>query len=358
MQEIEAEWQRPLQAAICDSCDWLYLLSPGEQMSVCPHCYQTAITSVTEEDLGAISAPELVVPFAVSPDCVQQQINSFAKSFRFPPHDLQAERLHGRLRRVYIPHWLVDSDVTAVWQAEAGFDYQVVSHQESFKQGGWQSREVQERKIRWEARAGQLHRRYDNVPAPALEEIGDMQDKLGSFDRKDAAAYRQEMLDGAMVRLPNRDQQGAWPDTHPKFKELAAGECQEATGADHIRQYKWQAQYEDQHWSLLLLPVYSTWYFNDEEQPVPILLHGRTGQFSGIRRASMKRAKRVTTLVAILAALLFLLTLALLFLEPALALLTAMLAFFVGIGAILPIAYVSRFNRDQDADMPFSYRQD
>ena len=356
MQDFESSWQRPLQGAICEQCDWRYLLSPGEEMPVCPHCYKTRLTELTEDELGPIAVPELVMPFDVPAEKVDEQINLFARSFRFTPQDLEAKNLHGRLRRVFIPRWLVDSDVTAVWQAEAGFDYQVVSHQESFQQGGWQSREVQETRIRWEARAGQLQRHYDNVPAPALEETADVQAKLGSYDHEDAAPFQQEYLDGAMVRLPNRNQQDAWPDTQPRFMELAANECREATKADHIRQYKWQAQYAGQQWSLLLLPVYSTWYLDDGQQPVPILLHGRTGQLSGIKRASMKRAKRVTTLLAVMAGLLFLLTLALLLLEPSLTLLTAVLTFFVGIGAIFPIAYVSLFNRNQDVDIPIQRR--
>ena len=360
MQAIHASWQRPLQAAICEYCDWRYLLSPAEEMPICPHCYQATVTALAEDDLDMeqVSVPELVLPFAVADDQVQEQLHNFARSFRFTPHDLQAKNLQSRLRRVFIPSWLVDSDITAVWQAETGFDYQVVSHQESFQNGGWQSREVTETKIRWEARAGQLQRRYDNVSAPALEEIAAVQARLGSFERKKAVAYRQEMLEKSMVRLANRDRVDAWPDTHPKFKALAALECRKASGAEHIRQYKWQAQYDNQHWSLLLLPLYSTWYLDDAQQPVPVLLNGRTGQFSGIKRASLKKAKRATTILAVLAGLLFLLTLAMILLEPSLILLTAILTFFVGIGAILPIAHVSRFNRDQDADMPFTYRRD
>ena len=65
MQEIEDKWQRLLQGAICATCDWSYLLSPGEEMPVCPHCYQATISPLTEDDLGQISAPELVVPFTV-----------------------------------------------------------------------------------------------------------------------------------------------------------------------------------------------------------------------------------------------------------------------------------------------------
>jgi hypothetical protein len=311
---------------------------------------------LTEDDLDQDITPELVLPFAVGDDRVQEQLHGFSRSFRFTPRDLQAKNLRSRLRRIFIPSWLVDSDVAAVWQAEAGFDYQVVSHQERFQNGDWHSREVHETKIRWEARAGQLQRRYSNFSAPAMEEIANVQALLGTFARKEAVSYQQDMLEETMIRLPNRDQVDAWPDTHPKFKERAAVECQQAAGADHIRQYKWQAQYDNQHWSLLLLPIYSTWYLDDDQQPVPVLLNGRTGQFSGLKRASMKKAKRATTILAILAGLLFLLTEAMLFLEPSLILITAVLTFFVGIGAILPIAYVSRFNRDQTADIPIQRR--
>jgi len=347
MLEIEAQWQRLLQAAICGYCDWNYLLPPGEEMPVCPHCYRQKLTSLNEEDLEKSSAPELVVPFSVSTDTVEARLSEFSKRFHFSPKDLQAKSLVARMRRVYIPAWLVDSEVAAVWQAEAGFNYQVVSHQESFAGNSWQTKEVEETKVRWEARAGQLQRRYNNVRAPALEEIGDVRAKLGFFESDGAQVYRQEMLENALVRLPNRDRLDAWPDTQPTFMELAAGECREAAGADHIRQYKWQAQFANQHWSLLLLPVYSSWYYDDEQQPQPVLLNGRTGQISGAMRASMKQAKRATTIIAIAAGLLFLLTLVLLFFEPSLALLTAVLAFAAGFGAIWPIAYVSRFNREQ-----------
>jgi hypothetical protein len=268
---------------------------------------------------------------------------------------LRAETLRSRLRRVYLPAWLVDSDVAAVWQAETGFDYQVVSHQESYRDGGWQTRKVNETKIRWEARAGQLQRHYDNVHAPALEEIGGVRSRLGSFDREKAVPYQAEMLAQSLVRLPNRDPIDAWPDTQPTFKELAAAECRQAAGADHIRQYRWRAEYGNQHWSLLLLPVYSTWYLDDDRQPLPVLLNGRTGHFFGVKRASAKKARRATLVLAILAALLFVLTVVLLFLEPSLTLLTGLLAFFTAIGAILPIAYVSRFNRNQALEIPFRY---
>lgn len=351
-QGIEATWQRPLQAAICEKCDWRYLLPADMSLPICPHCYRETLVALDDEDVQQYASPELVVPFAISEDRVAAQLKSFDRQFRFSPADLQAASLITRLRQVYIPAWIVDSDVKAIWQAEAGFDYQVVSHQENFAGDSWQTKEVKETRIRWEARAGRLQRHYDNVRAPALEEISDVRERLGSFASDGAQPYDQGILDQALVRLPNRDRQDAWPDTHPTFKALAEEECRAASGADHIRQFKWQAQFKNQNWSLLLLPVFSTWYVDDDDEPQPVLLNGRTGQIWGVMRASMKKARRATLIIGLLAALLFILTIVLAFVEPSLAFFSAFIGFGVGMAAIWPVIYVSRFNRQHAYQPP------
>ena len=187
-----------------------------------------------------------------------------------------------------------------------------------------------------------------------MEEIDDIRNKLGKFGSNSAETYRPEMLDGATVRLPNRDQVDAWPDTHLRFRRLAKNECRQASKADHIRQFGWQAQYANQRWSLLLLPVYSTFYLDDNDQPVPVLLNGRTGQLHGLKRASMKRAKIYSLALATLAAFLFIATVALFFFEPFLGVLVGLLTMILGMSAILPIAYAYQFNRRQKSDLIFA----
>lgn len=349
-QNLESTWRRPLQPLICEVCDWSYLADRrGEGSIVCPHCYRASLAALTEEELIQAASPELVVPFQVTSEQVQAALGEFARSYWLPPPDLKSGNLISRLRRVYVPVWLVDSDVSATWQAEAGFDYQVVSHQEKFTSGKWVTVEVKETKIRWEPRLGRLQRRYENVRAPALEEFEEIRSRLGPFDSRSATAYRPSALDGALVRLPDRDQSDAWPDTQPRFKQLATADCQEATQSDHFRQFGWQAKYNNQRWSLLLAPLYSTWYLDDDGIPVPILLNGRSGQFHGLKRASMKRAKRYTRNLAILAALFFLTSVAVILLAPPLGLLSLALTMLLGLTAIVPVAYASQFNRRQQA---------
>jgi hypothetical protein len=50
----------------------------------------------------------------------------------------------------------------------------------------------------------------------------------------------------------------------------------------------------------MLVPIFRSFYLDDENQPCSILINGKTGQISGDKRASMKRAQRITiwTLIA------------------------------------------------------------
>jgi hypothetical protein len=356
--ETETSWHKVLKAANCPVCDWTYLISPAVETAVCPHCYRAELDELTAEDLPDFYRPELVIPFNVSDDRITNAIADFSRSFRFSPNDLKTGVLKNRLRKVFIPTWLVDSDVSANWHAEAGFDYQVVSHQESYDVGGWTTEEVRETRIRWEPRVGRLQRSYENLRAPAIDEVAQIDDELGRFDDNESESYKADLIEDTLVRLPNRDQLDAWPDTHPRFKQLAAAECRRASAADHIRQFDWQAVYENQRWGLLLLPVYSTWYLDDDDQPVSVLLNGQNGRLAGLKRASMKKARRATTLLALAASLFFLLTILLLWLEPGLVPLTGLVTVFMALSAILPLVYVSQFNRSHHREMLFSIAKD
>lgn len=350
MSRIEDLWDVPWAAAICEVCDWAFLLPVGKSDAVCPHCHQDTVTPLDEEDVMQLAPPELVVPFSVSAEKVRDNAEQFVKSIPFKSADLSAATLRDRLQLVFLPFWLVDSDVQAVWQAETGFDYDVVSHEERFQGGRWQTTEKHETRVRWEPRIGRLRRHYDNIPAPALEEHDQLARLLGRYDTDAAQAYAPTLLQEALVRLPNRNSVDAWPDAEPTLVKQAADECRRAAGAEHVRQFQWQSTYSDQQWTQMLVPVYTSFYRNDEGQPLTVLLNGQSGRISGIRRASMRRARQIALYAVITAVLLFVLALLLLVFEMPFAGLVAVLAVATVFGALYPIVAVTRFNRAQRDD--------
>ncbi|MCL4265158.1 MAG: hypothetical protein KJ069_18220 [Anaerolineae bacterium] len=345
MENWLSDWQTDVALAGCEQCDWLYMLPPSRLPERCPHCGAAALAALDETTNKPVYThpPELVLPFQVDPRQAQQKLLAFAKGTWFAPADLQGEKLNGRLQPLYLPLWLVDADVQAEWQAEMGFDYQVVSHQEEFQNNQWRTRQVKETRIRWEPRVGTLHRHYDNRVAPALEEQAAIEKKVGRFDRQEARPYQPDALTHAFARLPNRPPDDAWPDAQLALMQAAGEECQQAAAANHIRQYHWQPHFANTHWTQLLYPIYTTYYTDDDGKTHTLTIHGQTGRLAGRRLASMKKARRWSLLIGAVAAALFIvsfiLLLAGLVYEVALAMagLLFVVAVVTAVAAFIPI---------------------
>ena len=347
-------WGEQLQLVGCEVCDWLYLLPPDRLPLQCPHCGRAQLTPldpVTDRPVYG-QRPELLIPFSVSVTKVEATLQSFARGIWFAPPDLTPPTLLARLQRLYLPMWLVDAHVEATWQAEVGFDYQVVSHQEKHVDGQWRTEEVKETRVRWEPRAGRLQRRYDNVTAPALEEQPEIDGRLGGYDHTAARLFGAADLDDALIRLPNRTPNDVWPEAVASLQQTAADECRQAASANHLRDFRWSPVYRDQNWTQLLRPLYTTYYLDDDNQPQTVLIHGQSGRVDGRRRASMKRARRWATIISAVATVLLVISLALALAGMAMdlpnmltyAAVGLVTGIFIGAAALIPIAIVWQFN--------------
>jgi hypothetical protein len=110
---------------------------------------------------------------------------------------------------------------------------------------------------------------------------------------------------GGVVRIPSLEHEAAWPGAQAAFVRAAGEECRQAAGADHIREFTLEANYDDLNWTLLLLPAYVTWY-RDGERAWPVLVNGQSGRVSGVRRASTRKANVTSLVLGVVGVLLFL----------------------------------------------------
>jgi hypothetical protein len=274
-----------------------------EVPSRCPFCLKGLVEQ--QPALVPEQPPEQMLPYAVSGDGVRAILERWAKGIWFRPSDMNTDVLTQRARRYLVPLWLVDGQVQAVWRADVGFDYQVVSFQDRYRDGtGWSSQEVQETRVRWEPRAGRLDRRYENLATPALDDHRQLIGRLGEYDLRQRAGYSPETV-GA-VRIPTLEPGAAWPGAQAAFVRAAQAECQQAAGADHIRDFTIDAQYSNLNWTLLLLPAYVTCY-EEGERTWPVLINGQSGRVSGAQRASVRKARNTSLTIGAVALLLILL---------------------------------------------------
>jgi hypothetical protein len=348
--DIAAVWGAPLTAVHCARCGEAHLVPEHALPPRCPFCFQGPVEPqpayLREEP------PEQVLPHSVSRQQLAGILERWAEGVRFRPDELKAGLLMQRARRYFVPLWLVDGQVEGAWRADVGFDYQAVSYQDRYSDGrGWSSQEVREGRVRWEPRVGRIHRRYDNLIAPALDDHRALMERLGSFDLSQRVGYSPgAVADGATIRIPTLEPQAAWPGAEAAFVSAAGAECQQAAGADHIRDFTPQVEYGDLNWTQLLLPAYVTWY-REGEQVWPVLVNGQSGRVSGARRASSRKANTASLALGGIAVALFvlggLLALAGALLPPAAVVggLILLVGVLVGLAAPVPAISAWVYNR-------------
>lgn len=350
-------WGDRLNILACTHCQARYLAIKITPAKVCPNCLTAALTQVEREPLPEDQySPELIIPFKVQAQEINQSVAAFARGIPYPPEDLTGTNLSRRFIPIFFPTWLIDASINAIWQAEMGFDYQVVSHQDRYDQnsGRWISHEIKETRIRWEPRSGSLTREYSNVATPALENEPTIRKELGEFPSDSSQEFKPMLLPAqSYVAIPDRPQQDAWNEAALEMKNIAGSECQAAGGADHFRNFKWDPQFSHQNWTLMLRPAYVSYYVDDDSKPQKVLIHGTTGRITGQRKASMKKAQTQALTIFIVAALIFMLGLIIgavgLAFPPALVFggLMLLVGVIVGLSALIPIFRAWQFNQGQ-----------
>ncbi len=351
IEETTAIWGLSLHPAGCSACQRVFLVDQAQIGQRCPLCGRAQLQP--QPALLRPEAPELLAPFRYKTGDLRPRLEKFVNEVWLRGPDFETEKLLQRVTSIYWPVWLVDGDVVGDWQAEAGFDYQVKSSQESFGNGKWNTRELIEQRIRWEPRIGQIQRHYDNIAAPAISDQKQLLKVTGPYQFDQAREYQPEQLQNALLRVPDLPPENAWLLAQPRLDDAAADECQRAAGAQHIRNFQLRADYESLHWTQLLLPLYVTWYTDDDGNPHILYLNGQSGTIGGVRLASQKKGWQIAKVILIAAAVVFLAALffglvGLLF-PPSLALggLAAIVAMLIACAAILPAAWPWQWNRGQ-----------
>ncbi len=292
---VTPDWGLPVEVVYCPTCKTSFAV-PDREPRNCPVCFSARLEPQSDARLAA--KPELIVPFTVNPAALAERISTWAKGVWIHPPELDARILTGRLVPYYFPMWLVDGVVTGSWQAQAGYEYQVASTTEGCAHGQWNTQQVTETRIRWEPRAGTLQRGYNNLAVPALEIHNRLRDTLGAYPVEKAAPFAAPSIQKTPVRQPDVAVTKAWPFAKGQFDAAASRDCRSAAAAQQIDQFSIEASYEGQNWTLLLLPVYSTFYHDDENQVQTVMINGSTGQIAGVRKASQSAAWRRTGILA------------------------------------------------------------
>ncbi len=356
MEESAAAWGLSLRPLGCPACGQAHLAPEGMLENttgglVCPNCAQ-AVLQPQPVRLRS-DAPEKVIPFRVRQENLRPILAKFVDGVWLKCDDFQTETLLERARPYHLPMWLVDCSLKGTWKAEMGYNYQVKSSQEAYAGGGWHTTEQLESRLRWEPRLGQISLHYDNTITPAMSDHEQWTNRVGRFAPDGAQNYDPEHLKGVLLRIPDLDTEEAWPLAKEAIKRRLSIDCMRASRAGQLQRFTADLSYNLLNWSQLLLPVYATWYTDDEGKRHPIHINGQSGSVGGLRLASQRKGWKWAGITGGIGAGIFLLALiffAMAVVFPAFGVIgsvLAVLAVLVLIAAIVPAVWPWQWNRSQ-----------
>lgn len=304
-------WGLELHAAQCANCRSEFLVAPNAGAPICPGCLAARLEPIPA--LEHTEPPELILPFSVADATLDANLERWRRDIPFKPASLELAALRKQLMPVYVPMYLADASVWGTWDAQMGYDYLVASSEERYSNGQWVSQRINETRTRWEPRAGEISRQYENIPAPAFENHAALMAALGDsnvfpYDTSRAVPYSGEVLKNALVRASEIENAAAWNIARLELERRAANDCRAAAGAQRQEKFSWRAAFGEPHWTLMLLPTYVTSYSDDDNNRLPVRINGQTGHVSGLKRASMKKAQSWSLGLGAVALLAFLLT--------------------------------------------------
>jgi hypothetical protein len=335
----------------CSSCLRSFFAVPELSGSPCPLC-KLGTLNVSDQSTIPVQ-PEAILPFTVGKTHLQSICANFIKGVWIKPEDFTNENLISRSIPLFWPLWLVDADAHGDWQMEAGFNYQVESAKEAYGNGQWQSIKEVKTRIRWEPRLGEFSTHIDNVSVPALTDHQNRLGMTGSYPFDQSQKSKEALIEKALLEVPDIPTENAWAEAKPKFDARVENICQQAAGAQHSKEFKLNAEYDNLNWTQFFLPLYATHYKDDNGEPQIVIVNGQTGQINGPQLASPKRGLKIAGIIGIVAVVFFILGLLTLLISLAVkdarvvAGLFAVLGLGTGFIALIPIIQPRIWNRNQ-----------
>jgi hypothetical protein len=271
MQRARFGWGEARRELACEACGAVVAVAPDALTDTCAFCGSHRV--LARDAAGDVLRPTSLVPFAVDRERMQAQVAEWLGRGWMHPPELRSVHALRELAGVYLPFWTFDAHIQANWKAEVGTER---THR--YRSGGeWKTRTV----IDWHWRSGQVHLPINDHLVAGTERVSRaILRKVAPFDLKGLVEYDPGYLAGWQAKGYDVQLQPAWETAKGEMRERAKRACYTDTGSHHVRNFQMAADFADERWRYVLLPVYLASYRFDE-RTFQVMVNGQTGQVAG-----------------------------------------------------------------------------
>ncbi len=267
IREDESTGELTVHVFKCDSCGGELAATEQTAATRCPYC---GSPNIIFDRISRDLRPDVVIPFAIDREKVEEIFWKKIKKHKFIPRDLRKRSSVEKLTASYVPYWLYDGK--AVIDAQCHATRVHYSHDDNYDYTHTDHFEVV-RKIEAE---------YQNVSWDASREMEDARmQKLEPFQMNDLKPFEPGYLLGYQAERYDVSREEAEPLLKEKVKKFLMQEVRSSvTGyaTVDIRKHT-----EELYWSKQRYAMFPVWNYHYQfaGKEYEFLINGQTGKFVG-----------------------------------------------------------------------------
>lgn len=290
-------WAAEKKSVKCQSCQAISVFDPTRVGQRCDFCGSASL--IPADEIKAPIRPESLLEFKLPETQVRDLVRQWYGQRWFAPNKLKSRALTDTVHGMYIPYWTFDARVHAEWTADAGYHY-YETERYTDSQGRTQTRQVQ--RTRWVPASGELEHFFDDELVPASKGVQpELLRKIEPFPTTtDLKHYQPGFLSGWVVEQYQIDLIAAAQHSRAMMDRKTEALCSEQVPGDTQRNLQVDAEYRDQTFKHVLVPVWVLGYTYGS-QIYQIVVNGYTGQIAGKHPLSwVKIALLVLTILIVI----------------------------------------------------------
>ncbi len=271
--EAEKGWGIIRKELFCSQCGAVISIPDVAITSTCPFCASNQVNIRTSTQ--AVLRPKFLMPFQINPEKSRNLSKSWLGKGWYHPKELSTQAFIDRIVGIYLPFWTFDSIINASWRAEVGYERQnkyFDSHR-----GEWKTRV--EIDWRWESNRTELS--IDDLTIIGSSHANKkILVKLLPFDMNNLANYDTDYLAGWQAHSFDIGLPDAWNEAKNIMRASAKEACYAQIKSPRVRNFSMVADFSEEKWRYVLLPVYMSSY-RYMEKIYQMMVNGISGKVSG-----------------------------------------------------------------------------
>jgi uncharacterized Zn finger protein (UPF0148 family) len=273
LQVAEQGWGVARQELHCDSCGANLSIEPGALTTTCPFCASNRVN--IRQAPADVLRPRALIPFKVQAADISQRAREWLGKGWFHPDELRASAVIERFTGIYLPFWTFDADIHSLWRAQVGYQRQESYYDASDK--SWKTRTV----IDWRWEDGQVSIHNDDLLISGSARLSHrILERLYPFNLNELAAYNPDFLAGWQAQTYDISLPQAWEDGKTTLRERAKDACYQDIPTSHVRNFSMTADFANEVWRFILLPVYVAAY-RYQDRVFQVMVNGQNGVVAG-----------------------------------------------------------------------------